>query len=70
MNELTDKMLLSAYMLGFDNELWGTKIDPLPFKHPLLVKAFNLGAGDALIGDDVRSVDYQSDETLLNRIKS
>jgi len=65
MNE-QDKQLLETYMLGFNDELYGRtkKWNPTP----LLLRAYNLGKQDAIIGDDVRSVDYQTNEDILNRI--
>jgi len=36
----------------------------------LLLRAYELGRGDAIIGDDVRSSDAQTDEQILNRIKN
>lgn len=67
MNE-QDKLLLETYMWGFNDELDGrTKIwNP----NPLLLRAYNLGRQDAIIGDDVRSVDYQTNEEILNRIRN
>lgn len=63
-----DKMLLETYMLGFKDELDG-KIE-MSFPNPLMSRAYNLGRRDAIVGDDVRSVDYQTNEQILNRIRN
>jgi hypothetical protein len=36
----------------------------------MLIRAYELGKVDAFVGDDVMSVNYQSDEHLLKRIKN
>lgn len=61
-----DQILLEAYMWGFNDELDGnTRMwDP----SPLLLKAYNLGRQDAEHGDDVRSVDAQTEQQILHRI--
>lgn len=59
-----DRLLLKVYMQGFKDELKGKDF------HSQLLRAYNLGRTDAIIGDDVRSVDYQSNEEILKRIKS
>lgn len=60
------KLLIETYMCGFNDELHGrTKIwNP----NPLLLRAYNLGRQDAIIGDDVRSVDYKTNEEIFNNI--
>ena len=67
MNE-QDKILCETYKQGFNDELDGrTKMwNPTP----LLLRAYNLGREDAIVGDDVRSVDYQTNEQILNRIRN
>jgi hypothetical protein len=63
-----DKTILETYMCGFNNELdVKERISDLS---PLLLKAYNLGALHAVVGDDVRSVDYLSDVKILDMIKS
>jgi hypothetical protein len=66
--EPSNVLLLFSYKEGFYVELHNLQMEP-PFKHSLLVKAFNLGKSDALLGDDNTSLDYQSDEQILKRIK-
>ena len=67
MNE-EDKILLETYMCGFNDELDGST--KMWNQNPLLLRAYNLGRGDAIVGDDVRNVDYQTNEEILNRIKN
>ena len=62
---INDKILLETYMLGFSDELEG---ETREFEDSMLMRAYELGRVDAFVGDDVRSVDYQSDEHLLKRI--
>lgn len=63
-----DKQLLEVYMWGFNDELDGRVRMWNP--NPLLLRAYNLGRDDAIIGDDVRSVDYQTNEEILNKIRN
>jgi hypothetical protein len=58
-----DKLLLQVYMEGFSDEL--NNID----NYTAITIAYKLGRLDAQVGDDVRSVDYQTDEEILKRIK-
>lgn len=62
---IDDKILLETYMLGFSDELEG---ETREFEDSMLMRAYELGRVDAFVGDDVRSIDYQSDEHLLKRI--
>jgi ABC-type amino acid transport substrate-binding protein len=62
---INDKILLETYMLGFSDELEG---ETREFEDSMLMRAYELGRIDAFVGDDVRSIDYQSDEHLLKRI--
>ena len=53
-------------MAGFVDEL---RSQPeVEFTEPLYKRAYQLGRVDALIGDDVRSVDYKTNEETLHRI--
>jgi hypothetical protein len=58
-----DKLLLQVYMEGFSDEL--DNID----NYTAITIAYKLGRLDAQVGDDVGSVDYQTDEEILKRIK-
>ena len=62
---IDNKILLETYMLGFSDELEG---ETREFEDSMLMRAYKLGRIDAFVGDDVRSIDYQSDEHLLKRI--
>jgi hypothetical protein len=66
---MTDKDILKIYMEGFNDELLD-KLDSRKINSNLDGKAYVMGSFDALHGDDVRSVDYQSDEEILKRIKN
>lgn len=62
-----DKKILKTYKLGFIDELYG-KTRFLNF-NPILLRAYNLGRLDAIIGDDVSSCDLQTNEEILNKIR-
>ena len=62
-----DKTILRWYMYGFRDELNGT-YHTMP-DHEILLRAYSVGAVDAIAGDDVSSVDYQSEEDILKIIK-
>lgn len=68
MMSMEDTELLEYYLAGFTDELDG--IDPATFKDELTNQAYKLGRCHAIIGDDVRSVDYLSNAELLKLIKS
>lgn len=64
---MTDEVLLTIYMWGFNDELRGeNRVIPTSL---LATRAYEIGRTDALVGDDVRSVDLQTNEEILNRIK-
>jgi hypothetical protein len=58
-----DKLLLQVYNQGFSDEL--NNIDD----YTSIIIAYKLGRLDAQVGDDARSVDYQTDEEIIKRIK-
>ena len=64
---LTDQEILKWYTKGWDDEMSG-KTSVVPSGIPEI--AYGAGALDAIVGDDVRSVDYQSEEVILENIKS
>ena len=65
MNEQEEK-LMDIYMAGFVDEL---RSQPeVEFTEILSTRAYQLGRVDALVGDDVRSVDNQTNEEILHRI--
>lgn len=58
--------LLYYYFRGWKDELYGSSsIVP---EDKLITKAYNMGANHAVLGDDVKSVDYLSDEEILKMI--
>lgn len=62
---LIDKILLDTYMNGFFDGLNGVEHwNP----NSLLMRAYKLGYNDAIAGDDVMSLDFQTNEEILNRI--
>jgi hypothetical protein len=62
-----DEELLTCYMKGFKDELYGTSTEVYDVE--LKNRAYRLGAQHAIIGDDVRSVDYLTNEEILKMIK-
>jgi len=64
----TDAELLSFYYQGFEDELNGS--EKKTFFNTLNQRAYDLGCIDAIVGEDVRSVDYQTDEEILKNIKN
>ena len=62
-----DKILLQVYLCGFNDELTG--LPEVIHDDKLDQRAYNLGRLHACIGDDVRSIDYLSNEELLKKIK-
>lgn len=65
---MEDNELLEYYIWGFNDEL--DCIQSTTFNHPLANKAYLLGRDHAIIGDDIRSVDYLTNEEILSRIKN
>jgi hypothetical protein len=64
-----DKVLLEIYMHGFNDELDGIS-DESNFSDLRLLRAYNLGREHAIMGDDIRSVDYLTNEEILDRIRN
>lgn len=65
---MDDKRLLEVYMAGFKDCGAGTDNRCDYATGPERV-AYNMGWVDYIVGDDVRAVDYQTDEQILARIK-
>lgn len=65
---MEDKEILDYYLWGFVDGLEG--IESSEFNDPIANKAYRLGHSHAIIGDDVRSVDYLSNKEILNMIKN
>ena len=58
--------VIEAYLQGFEDELQSKPVREYDYSFDN--RAYQLGRIDALIGDDVRSVDYQNADHLLKRI--
>jgi len=68
-----DKKLLEYYMQGFRDELYVKDclvFDGILSEDKQQKIAYELGRTHAIIGDDLRSVDYLTEEEILNRIKN
>ena len=63
----SDADLLKIYLQGFNDELNG-KLNPPP-GNELKKRAYQVGRADAIAGDDITSIDLQSDATILRNIK-
>lgn len=63
-----DEVLMEVYMSGFNDEL--DSKEEMFNPNPLLLRAYNLGRLDAAVGDDVSSVDQQTNEEIIDRIKN
>jgi hypothetical protein len=64
---MEDEYLLGVYMFGFNDELNNSQ--DRSFESLLERRAYNLGRLDALVGDDVRSVDYKTNTEIINQIR-
>ena len=63
---MKDSKLIRIYMLGFKDELYS---EPQRSYHTTLeTSAYQLGRIDGLIGDDVSTVDLQTNEQILKKI--
>ena len=58
--------LLYYYFRGWKDELYGSS-SVVP-EDVLITKAYHMGANHSVLGDEVRSVDYLSDEEILKQI--
>lgn len=65
---ISDEKLLEHYMWGFTDEL-DSRPSPV-FDDDMLTNAYKLGRDHAIIGDDVKSVDYLSNQQILRLIKN
>lgn len=62
-----DELLLEIYQWGFNDELENRIRMWNP--NSLLLKAYDIGRADAIVGDDVGNADYQTNEEILYKIK-
>jgi hypothetical protein len=67
-NSVSDEELLGCYMHGFMDELDNNL--NYDFDSPIKNRAYNIGKSHALIGDDVRSVDYLSNDEIIKQIRN
>jgi hypothetical protein len=61
-----NETLLKYYRKGW-NDCFGGK--PRKIKNKLLQRAYDIGWLDYIVGDDVSSVDLQTEEEILEKIK-
>ena len=59
-HEVSDETLLEFYNKGFSDELKGES---------LILKAYLRGQLDAIAGDDVPSIDAQTEEDIIKKIR-
>jgi len=64
---ITDEQLLAVYMKGFTDSLHD--VFPQHLNTSLEQKAYQLGRIDALIGEEIESHDYQTNEEILSQIR-
>jgi len=65
---MNDERLLTWYIKGFEDELYGTTT--VESDYELENVAYKLGAQHALTGDDMRDFDYLTHEEILKLIKN
>lgn len=69
---MTDIELIETYMLGWQyagEPTWEKLKEREDFNSDIEYKAWYIGYYDYIAGDDVSSVDMQSEEQILKRIK-
>ena len=66
---ITDQQLLKVYMVGFNDCGNNIKDEDMYDDDDWLSIAYRLGWDDYIIGDEVKSIDLQTDEEILQRIK-
>lgn len=71
MNTPTSNDLLEAYNLGWMQEysISTLVLSPTIYENDLLQKAYNIGRQDYKHGDDIKELDYQTNEQILKKIK-
>jgi hypothetical protein len=65
----TDKELLQWYSKGFSDQL-NESLTVIPQNNYLELRAYEIGANHAFMGDEIRSFDYLTNEEILKIIKS
>ena len=66
---MKDKELLKFYEFGWFCESKGFGINLPESFNNIFIKAFNLGKQDYIVGDEVKSIDAQTDEQILKKNK-
>lgn len=66
-NSVSDEELLGYFMQGFEDELYS--LDEKSYDTPIKQRAYNLGRLDAVAGDDMPSIDYKSNQDIINQIR-
>jgi len=66
---MKDEELLSWYMKGFNDELDGKSSSISIDNIELKLKAYNLGALHAILGDELSHIDKLNNEEILEMIK-
>lgn len=65
-----DEIILEAYNLGWQNCFYDDRTHYLNFKDGSILRtAFDIGWSDYIAGDDVSSVDCQTNEEILETVK-
>ena len=67
-NKITDIELLDIYIVGFNDELWANP--KLNYEDKLKQISYNEGRDATILGEDIRSVDYRTDQEILQIIKN
>lgn len=69
---LSNDNLLETYYTGWDheNDIYLKLKRPNIYHDNLLQKAYDMGRSDYKLGDDIKELDYQTKEQILNRIKN
>lgn len=65
---MTDNKLLYLYRKGFDDELDGLFNESFVGSE-LEIRAYNVGSIHAILGDEVKSVDYLSEKEIIKLIR-
>lgn len=63
---MSDKRILQVYMIGWTDELNGRITIQ---SESILIKAYNLGRLDALVGDECEAIDNKTNKEILEQIK-
>ena len=71
-DNFSDEELIGIYNLGWDSEyhISNKTIESSVYSNPLAQKAYDIGRSDYEFGDDIKQLDYQTNEKILNKIKN